>query len=93
MPLDRLITRYEFADINRAAADATSGAAIKPVLLDAAVTTSPAFLKVRLRIGLPDIVRAQDPLAPKVAVGLFKDAILGSTAQDLGKWLIREELA
>ena len=30
---DRLITRYDFADINRAAADATSGAAIKPVLL------------------------------------------------------------
>src|SRR6201981_1296117 len=29
MPLDRLITRYEFADINCAAADATSGAAIK----------------------------------------------------------------
>jgi hypothetical protein len=29
MPLDRLITRYEFADINRVAADATSGAAIK----------------------------------------------------------------
>ena len=33
MPLDRLIARYDFADINRAAADATSGAAIKPVLL------------------------------------------------------------
>ncbi|HWZ67908.1 MAG TPA: hypothetical protein VNW89_08775 [Stellaceae bacterium] len=33
MPLDRLITRYDFADINRAAAGATSGAAIKPVLL------------------------------------------------------------
>jgi aryl-alcohol dehydrogenase len=33
MPLDRLITRYDFADINRAAADATWGAAIKPVLL------------------------------------------------------------
>jgi aryl-alcohol dehydrogenase len=33
MPLDRLITRYDFADINRAAADATSGAAIKGVLL------------------------------------------------------------
>jgi Zn-dependent alcohol dehydrogenase len=33
MPLDRLITRYDCADINRAAADATSGAAIKPVLL------------------------------------------------------------
>jgi aryl-alcohol dehydrogenase len=33
MPFDRLITRYDFADINRAAADATSGAAIKPVLL------------------------------------------------------------
>src|SRR5258708_36778236 len=32
MPLDRLITRYEFAEINRAAADATSGATIKPVL-------------------------------------------------------------
>ena len=32
MPLDRLITRYDFADINRAAADATSGATIKPVL-------------------------------------------------------------
>ena len=31
-PLDRLVTRYPFADINRAAADATSGAAIKPVL-------------------------------------------------------------
>jgi aryl-alcohol dehydrogenase len=33
MPLDRLITRYDFAEINRAAADAASGAAIKPVLL------------------------------------------------------------
>ena len=33
MPLDRLITRYDFADINRAAADAISGMAIKPVLL------------------------------------------------------------
>jgi aryl-alcohol dehydrogenase len=33
MPLDRLITRYDFADINRAAADATSGVAIKPVLM------------------------------------------------------------
>jgi aryl-alcohol dehydrogenase len=33
MPLDRLITRYDFADINRAAADAISGATIKPVLL------------------------------------------------------------
>ena len=33
MPLDRLITRYDFEDINRAAADASSGAAIKPVLL------------------------------------------------------------
>jgi aryl-alcohol dehydrogenase len=31
-PLDRLVTRYAFADINRAAADAASGAAIKPVL-------------------------------------------------------------
>jgi aryl-alcohol dehydrogenase len=31
-PLDRLITSYDFAAINRAAADATSGAAIKPVL-------------------------------------------------------------
>jgi aryl-alcohol dehydrogenase len=33
MPLDRLIARYDLADINRAAADATSGAAIKPILL------------------------------------------------------------
>jgi aryl-alcohol dehydrogenase len=33
MPLDRLITHYNFAEVNRAAADATSGAAIKPVLL------------------------------------------------------------
>src|SRR5438876_2230645 len=32
MPLDRLITSYDFAQINRAAADATSGATIKPVL-------------------------------------------------------------
>jgi aryl-alcohol dehydrogenase len=31
-PLDRLITSYDFADINQAAADATSGDAIKPVL-------------------------------------------------------------
>src|SRR5213595_1874075 len=31
-PLDRLITRYDFAAINQAAADATSGATIKPVL-------------------------------------------------------------
>jgi aryl-alcohol dehydrogenase len=31
-PLDRLVTRYDLADINRAAADATSGATIKPVL-------------------------------------------------------------
>ena len=33
MLLDRLIPRYDFADINRVAADATSGAGIKPVLL------------------------------------------------------------
>jgi aryl-alcohol dehydrogenase len=31
-PLDRLVTRYDLAEINRAAADATSGATIKPVL-------------------------------------------------------------
>lgn len=31
-PLDRLVTRYDFADVNQAAADATSGATIKPVL-------------------------------------------------------------
>jgi aryl-alcohol dehydrogenase len=31
-PLDRLITEYRFADINRAAEDATSGDTIKPVL-------------------------------------------------------------
>ena len=33
MRLDRFITRYDFADINRAAAEATSGAVIRPVLL------------------------------------------------------------
>jgi aryl-alcohol dehydrogenase len=33
LPLDRLITRYPLAEINRAAADATSGATIKPVLM------------------------------------------------------------
>jgi aryl-alcohol dehydrogenase len=33
MPLDRLITRYDFVEVNRAATDASSGAAIKPVLL------------------------------------------------------------
>lgn len=32
MPLDRLITSYDFVDINRAAADAASGSTIKPVL-------------------------------------------------------------
>jgi len=31
-PLDRLVTFYDFADINRAAADAVAGTAIKPVL-------------------------------------------------------------
>jgi len=31
-PLDRLVTRYGFAEINQAAADAVSGATIKPVL-------------------------------------------------------------
>ena len=31
-PLDRIVTRYDLADINRAAADAASGATIKPVL-------------------------------------------------------------
>ena len=31
-PLNRLVTIYDFADINQAAADATSGATIKPVL-------------------------------------------------------------
>ena len=31
-PLDRLVTEYRFADINRAAGEATSGATIKPVL-------------------------------------------------------------
>jgi aryl-alcohol dehydrogenase len=31
-PIDRLVTRYEFGDINRAAADAISGITIKPVL-------------------------------------------------------------
>ncbi|HEU0218631.1 MAG TPA: NAD(P)-dependent alcohol dehydrogenase [Stellaceae bacterium] len=31
-PLDRLVTRYNFADINQAAADATTGMTIKPVL-------------------------------------------------------------
>jgi aryl-alcohol dehydrogenase len=33
MPFDRLVSRYDFADINRAAEDATSGATIKPVLV------------------------------------------------------------
>jgi hypothetical protein len=33
VPLDRLIARYDFAGFNRAAADATSVAAIKPAVL------------------------------------------------------------
>ena len=32
MPVDRMITHYDFADINRAARDSASGATIKPVL-------------------------------------------------------------
>ena len=32
-PLDRLVTRYPLAEINQAAADAASGATIKPVLM------------------------------------------------------------
>ena len=31
-PLNRIVTRYDLADINHAAADAASGATIKPVL-------------------------------------------------------------
>ena len=34
MPLDRLITRHDFADINRAAANATSGAAFQSASVD-----------------------------------------------------------
>ena len=48
MPLDRLVTRYDFADINRAAADAISGAAIKPGAGLAAVRAAPVS-KVWLR--------------------------------------------
>ena len=33
MPLDRFIARYDFDDFNLAAADAISGAAIKPLVL------------------------------------------------------------
>ena len=32
LPIDRMIVSYPFADINRAVADAKSGATIKPVL-------------------------------------------------------------
>ena len=32
MPVDRMITFYDFGDINRAAHDSASGATIKPVL-------------------------------------------------------------
>src|ERR1044072_3792871 len=32
MPVDRMITHYDFADINHAARDSASGATIKPVL-------------------------------------------------------------
>jgi Zn-dependent alcohol dehydrogenase len=32
MPVDRMITFYSLADINRAAQDSSNGAAIKPVL-------------------------------------------------------------
>jgi len=38
MPLDRLIARYDFADFYRAAADATLGAAIKPLVLSPAIS-------------------------------------------------------
>jgi aryl-alcohol dehydrogenase len=31
-PMDRLVTFYDFADINRAVADAVAGTTIKPVL-------------------------------------------------------------
>jgi Zn-dependent alcohol dehydrogenase len=41
MPLDRLITRYDLAVVNRAAADATSGAAIKAGAVVSAVTAAP----------------------------------------------------
>lgn len=32
-PFDRLVRRYDFDQINQAAADAASGAVIKPILL------------------------------------------------------------
>jgi hypothetical protein len=49
MPLDRLMGRYDFADFNRAAADATSGAAIKPASCSA-VTTVPAISRSGRRL-------------------------------------------
>lgn len=33
MPMDRIVTRYEFADINRALADIDAGRVVKPVLM------------------------------------------------------------
>jgi hypothetical protein len=47
MTLQRLIARYDFANINRAAADATPGVAIRPAVLFAAVTTEPAISPTR----------------------------------------------
>jgi hypothetical protein len=70
MPLDRLITRYDFADISRAVADATSGAAIKPVRCcrnDSGA--GPSQRSDQDRDGR--IVRSQDPFAPKAAKSVF----------------------
>jgi hypothetical protein len=55
-PLDRLIARYDFADFNVAAADAISGAAIKPLVL-LPVTTSPPISLTRLGRRLPAVSR------------------------------------
>jgi hypothetical protein len=57
-PLDRLITRYDFADFNLAAADAISGAAIKPLASAvAAVTTAPPISLTRPGQRLPAVSR------------------------------------
>jgi hypothetical protein len=57
MRLDRLIARYDFADFDRAAAYATSGAAIKPVVTVSAVTTALEISPTRSPWRLPAVIR------------------------------------
>ncbi|MFD4958353.1 alcohol dehydrogenase catalytic domain-containing protein [Microbacterium sp. NPDC058389] len=84
LPVERLVTAYDFADIGGALDDVRAGRAIKPVLMmdrdagETAVAASPAPLIDALRAGtvpdddLPVLWRSLPPVAPDQLRGLWR---------------------